>query len=98
MNLKPRVWGLKTNLGQLGPKDLGSYKTRALLPIFTNSDSLYSELREINSMNSSIGPTESKRLIKLVQNPISNIHKKIILSRMIKQIKQIYQMLYYTVT
>ena len=27
-------------------------------------------------MNSSIGPTESERLIKLVQNPISNIHKK----------------------
>ena len=27
-------------------------------------------------MNSSIGPTESKRLIKLVQNPNSNIHKK----------------------
>ena len=27
-------------------------------------------------MNSSTGPTESERLIKLVQNPISNIHKK----------------------
>ena len=27
-------------------------------------------------MNSSIGSTESKRLIKLTQNPISNIHKK----------------------
>ena len=50
-------------------------------------------------MNSSIGPTESEGLIKLVQNPISNIRKKkIILSRMIKQIKQIYQILYYTVT
>ena len=27
-------------------------------------------------MNSSIGPTESERLIKLVQDPISSIHKK----------------------
>ena len=27
-------------------------------------------------MNSLIGSTESERLIKLVQNPISNIHKK----------------------
>ena len=30
----------------------------------------------MNPMNSSIGPTESERLIKLVQDPISNIHKK----------------------
>ena len=48
-------------------------------------------------MNSAIGPTEFEKLIKLVQNPISNIHKKLILSRMIKQIKQIHQMLRYTV-
>ena len=61
---------------QLGPKDLQSYKTGTLLPIFTNNDSFYSELREVNPMNSSIESTESERLTKVVQNPISNIHKR----------------------
>ena len=78
-------------MGQLDPKDLRSHKTRSLPPIFTMPHFIQSQ--EVNPMNLSIGPTESERLIKLVRNSISNIHEKLILSRMIKQIKQISQML-----
>ena len=35
MNLKPRVWDLKTSSGPIDPKDLPNHKSITLIPFFT---------------------------------------------------------------
>ena len=46
MNLKPRVWDLKMNLGQWGPKDLPRHKSETLIPFFTKKTLFYPESEE----------------------------------------------------